>query len=191
MSAATTNGALARQRKANGVLPIAALPGLVVERLPLAGHARWKTYLPTEIRLECEAALGAMIPRCTVELYVPDQDFAGRKIDVARFLDELQREVSAVVGGQTSLQANGEYFPLLGQKLSERTVVLKTFLPTIVNDELRLRLLELLLRFGVAAQQDVVQTQIASSGFSFHTGLLRERPDVVRLLTASIAAVPR
>lgn len=158
---------------------------LAVERLPAAGHTAWLSQLPAEVRLECEAALGAMLPRAAVEIFVPDQDFAGRNIDASRFLDEMQREISSVIGGQTSLQASGEYFPLLGKKLSEQTVVLKTFLPTVVNDALRLWLVDLLLRFGVAAQQDVVQLQLSSSGFWFRTCVFRERPEAVRLLSAS------
>lgn len=191
MSTTSTNGASVSRHGAGELLPTAApREVLPVERLPLAGHSAWKAHLPPEIRFECEAAFGALVPRAAVELYVPDQDYAGRRIETATILEDLQREVSAVIGGQTSFQACGEYFPLAGRKLAEQTVVLTTFLPTVVNDELRVWLIGLLLRFGVSAQQDVVQVQIASSGYWLHTGLLRERPDIVRQLPSMTAARP-
>ena len=89
-----------------------------------------------------------MRPRCSVEIYVPNLDHAGRPIDAQRFADELRQEITRVTGGQTSYKTEGDFQPAGEVGLAESTVVLKTFLPTVVNDALRLWLVNLLVRFG-------------------------------------------
>ena len=143
--------------------------------LPGAGHTAWVSDWPPPVRIECEEIFGALRPRAAVEIYVPNLDHAGRRIDAHRFVDELRHEITAVTGGQTSLRTDGDFRPPGTKGLSERTVVLKTLLPTVVNDALRLWVVDLLIRFGQTAAQDVVQVEITSLGYWIHTGLLRKR----------------
>lgn len=152
-----------------GLVQLAWLPG--------AGHTAWVSDWPPPVRIECEAIFGALRPRCSVEIYVPNLDHAGQPIDAHRFVEELRREITAVTGGQTSYKTDGDFRPAGSDGLSECTVVLKTLLPTVVNDALRLWLVDLLIRFGRAAAQDVVQVEIASLGYWIHTGLLRNADD--------------
>jgi hypothetical protein len=132
---------------------------------------------PPPVRIECEEIFGALRPRCAVEIYVPNLDHAGRSIGAQRFVNELRHEITTVTGGQTSHRTEGDFRPAGTKGLTECTVVLKTLLPTVVNDALRLWLVDLLIRFGQTAAQDVVQVEIASLGYWIHTGLLRNCVD--------------
>lgn len=164
----TKNGD-ARVLGGRGLVQLAWLPG--------AGHTAWVSDWPPPVRIECEAIFGALRPRCAVEIYIPNLDHAGRLIDAHRFVDELRHEITTVTGGQTSHRTDGDFRPAGTDGLTECTVVLKTLLPTVVNDALRLWLVDLLIRFGQTAAQDVVQVEIASLGYWLHTGLLRNGVD--------------
>lgn len=159
----------ARVLHARGLVQLAWLPG--------AGHTMWVNDWPPTVRGECEEIFGVLRPRCSVEIYVPNLDHAGKPIDAQCFADELRQEITSVTGGQTSYRTDGDFRPTGAVGLVESTVVLKTFLPTVVNDALRLWLVDLLVRFGLSAAQDVVQVEIASHGYWIHTGLLRTRAD--------------
>ena len=153
-------------------------PGLVqVAWLAGAGHTAWVNEWPPAIRIECEEIIGRMQPRCSVEIYVPNLDHAGQPIDAQHFADDLRQEITRVTGGQTSYRTEGDFQPAGAVGLAESTIVLKTFFPTVVNDALRLWLVDLLVRFGLSASQDVVQVEIASHGYWIHTGLLRAGVD--------------
>ena len=159
----------ARVLDARGLVQLAWLPG--------AGHTTWVNDWPPTVRGECEEIIGVLLPRCSVEIYVPNLDHVGRPINAKHFADELRQEITRVTGGQTSYRTDGDFNPVGAIGLVERTVVLKTFLPTVVNDALRLWLVDLLVRFGLSATQDVVQVEIASHGYWIHTGLLRTGTD--------------
>jgi len=163
------NNGGARVLGGRGLVQLAWLPG--------AGHTAWVSDWPPPVRIECEEIFGALRPRCAVEIYVPNLDHAGRPIDAHRFVDELRHEITTVTGGQTSHRTEGDFRPAGTEGLTECTVVLKTLLPTVVNDALRLWLVDLLIRFGQTATQDVVQVEIASLGYWIHTGLLRNGVD--------------
>ena len=149
----------------SGVVKLTWLPG--------AGHTMWVSDWPDAIRSECEAIIGALRPRCSVEIYVPDLNYAGRPIDAKRFADELRREITRVTGGQTSYRTEGDFSPPGHVGMVENTLVIKTLLPTVVNDAMRLWVVALLVGFGLDAGQDVVQVEIESRGYWVHTGLLR------------------
>lgn len=140
-----------------------------------AGHTAWVNEWPSAIRTECEEIIGRLLPRCSVEIYVPNLDHAGTPIDAQHYADELRAEITRVTGGQTSFRTEGDFRPAGTVGLVENTIVLKTFLPTVVNDALRLWLVDLLVGFGLSAAQDVVQVEIASHGYWIHTELLRGR----------------
>ena len=169
---------LVTHRASNGSARVIDVPGLVqVAWLPGAGHTAWVNDWPSAVRIECEAIIGVLRPRCSVEIYVPNLDHAGRPIDAQHFADELRQEITRVTGGQTSYKTEGDFQPVGAVGVVESTIVLKTFLPTVVNDALRLWLVDLLVRFGHSAAQDVVQVEIASHGYWIHTGLLRTGVD--------------
>lgn len=141
--------------------------------LPGAGHTAWVNDWPEAVREECEEILGALRPRCSVEIYVPNLDHAGHPIDAKAIGDELRRMITGTTGGQTSYRTEGDFSPAGELGLVENTLVIKTFLPTVVNDALRVWFIDLLVSFGASAAQAVVQVEITSRGYWIHTGLLR------------------
>jgi hypothetical protein len=161
--------------KDDGGVQVLDVPGLVeLAWLPGAGHTTWVCEWPDPIRSECELILGVLRPRCSVEIYVPNLDHAGQPINARQFAEELRREIRSTTGGQTSFRSDeADFCPPGGAGLVEDTLVIKTLLPTVVNDAMRLWMVSLLLRFGLVADQDVVQVEIAAHGYWIHTGLLR------------------
>lgn len=163
----------------NGGARVLDVPGSVqLAWLPGAGHTTWACDWPDPIRSECEEIIGALQSRCAVEIYVPNLDHAGQPIDARRFAEELRREIRSTTGGQTSFRSDGaDFCPPGGVGLVENTLVIKTLLPTVVNDAMRLWMVALLIRFGLAAHQDVVQVEIAGHGYWIHSSLLRTAVD--------------
>ncbi|MEO7867204.1 MAG: hypothetical protein ABIU54_06170, partial [Candidatus Eisenbacteria bacterium] len=145
--------------------------------LPGAGHTAWVSDWPEAVREECEEILGALRPRCSVEIYVPNLDHAGNPIDANVIGDELRQLITGTTGGQTSYRTEGDFSPAGELGLVENTLVIKTFLPTVVTDALRVWFIDLLVSFGVSAAQSVVQVEISSRGYWIHTGLLRAVAD--------------
>jgi hypothetical protein len=105
--------------------------------------------------------------------HVSDQDHSGREVNGQAFAEKPRAEIVAVLGGLTSYEATGDYAPVGEAGLVERTVVLKSFMPTVLSDGLRLCLVNLLVEYGCAADQDVVLVEIASHAYWLQTGLLR------------------
>ncbi len=167
--------ALVADRSDTGGARVLDMPGLVeLAWLPGAGHTTWVCDWPDPIRSECEAIIGALQPRSSVEIYVPNLDHAGQPINARQFAEELRREIRSTTGGQTSFRSDeADFCPPGGADLVEDTLVIKTLLPTVVNDAMRLWMVALLVGYGLAADQDVVQVEIAGHGYWIHTRLLR------------------
>jgi len=134
------------------------------------------SHLPLPLRAECEAVWRALRPRVAVEVFVPSRDFTGRPIRANRHADRLRREITRIIGGQTTARTDGEYCPPGGAPMHERTLVIRTFLPTVVSDGLRQWLVELVVEFGLDAHQEVVLVAVGAEGYWLHTRLVSLAP---------------
>jgi hypothetical protein len=105
---------------------------------------------------------------------VPNKDHIGRVFHALRFADELRDRIKRTTGGQTTYHTDGDFCPPGHPELQEKTLVIKTFLPTVVTDDVRLQFVDMFVDFGRRAAQDVVQVEICSHGFWLYTGLFRE-----------------
>lgn len=137
-------------------------------------HAAWARDWPLPVRNECELIFGAMGPRILVAPYIPNQDYRGNPVPAAAIAEELRRHISQITGGQTKYRhGEGDYRPRTGAALAEETLVIETFLPTVVSDALRVRLIGLFVELGRRTLQDAVQVQVGFHGFWIPTGLFR------------------
>jgi hypothetical protein len=138
-----------------------------------AGHTALDCDWPEALRTECEELLGALTPRAAVETYVPDRDYLGRHIDGRKFAEGLRIEIKRVTGGQTTIRTDADFSPHGRPELVEITLVVKTFMPTVVSDGLRMWFIDLVIDLGLRADQDVILIEVSGHSYWIKAGLLR------------------
>ena len=110
---------------------------------------------------DCVRFQRALVPNIIVLVYVPDQDRDCQPLPQHEYIAHFKVEFSRLCGGHAPTVGgpDGDY-----DGRAESTVVISSYLPEVVTRSLRDQLLELLLDFGVRANQEVVL--VAVGGFA-------------------------
>lgn len=133
----------------------------------------WFATLPLGMRYEAEDLFGALRPRVAFAPHVPDQDFRGEAIPALELSEALRADITATTGGLTECDARGAFRTPAGLVLKQGVLVIKSFLPRLVFDSMRVRLLDLVIEFGIRANQDSVLVEVCGRGYFLATRLLR------------------
>ena len=141
---------------------VAVSPGGRGQRL-----SETRSYLRLEEPSECSRFLNALEPNILVWFFVADRDRDDARLPVLQHSKELKRAINELTGGNTTIRASGEYAPGALRRMQERPLVVLTFLPIVVTDELRCGLLELAIDLGVRMNQEAVLCAVGVHAFRF------------------------
>ena len=144
----------------------------------LGWEARWRVTNPEA----CTRFQRALVPNIEFLIHVPNQDRDRHALPQRMFADHIKAAFSRLCGGHAP-PSGGDAADYEGQR--EHTVVLSTYLPEIVTDDLRDELLQEVLTFGALANQEVVLTAIGGLAHRFrfaravnheeHNGVVSQR----------------
>ena len=132
---------------------------------------------------ECSRFVTALVPRIKLEVSVPNMDRDGQAFPQVAHVERFQALFAELCGGHAPpLAGPGRYQPLGGAGMNEFTVIITTYLPEIVTEEMKLRLLAAALAFGEETRQEEVLVAVGVFAFRFRFNVWsqeQERADVV------------
>lgn len=111
-------------------------------------EARWPVTNP-EV---CTRIRRALVPDILFLIHVPDRDCDRQPLPQHEFIAHFERSFSILCGGHAPTAGGMANY----KGRVENTVIVSTYLPELVNLALQEKLLELLLDFGVQANQEEV-----------------------------------
>lgn len=110
----------------------------------------------------------ALQPNIRLEVMLPNQDCDGQVFPQLVHVERFQSLFATLCGGHAPPVAGpGRYQPPGEGGMSEFTVVLKTYLPEIVTNDVRQRLLVAILDFGEETRQEEVLVAVGVFAFRF------------------------
>lgn len=116
----------------------------------------------------CTRFVGSLLPNILLEVSVPNQDCDGRTFPQLAHVARFQSLFSELCGGHAPpVVGPGRYQPPGAVAMSEYTVVLRTYLPEVVTDDVRQRLLAAIIAFGEETRQQVVLAAVGVFAFRF------------------------
>ena len=113
----------------------------------------WPVANPTA----CSRFLKALVPNIGLSVFVPDQDCNGQTFPQLGHVASFHSLFAELCGGHAPpATGSGHYRPRGRLGSTEQTVVVTTYLPEVVTEAVRRRLLAAILDFGVRTRQQEV-----------------------------------
>lgn len=130
----------------------------------------------------CSRLLRALVPNIGLSVFVPDQDCDGRTFPQLAHVTRLQALFAELCGGHAPPATGSGHYRRSGTSGStEHTVVVMTYLPEVVTDGMRHRLLAAIVAFGVETRQREVLVIVGVFAHRLHFDVhnVEERNGVV------------
>lgn len=116
----------------------------------------------------CSRFVAALLPNIRFEVSVPNQDCSGRVFPQLEHVCRFESLLSELCGGYAPpVAGTSRYQPQDKAGMNEFTIVLATYLPEHVTEEIGKRLLAAILVFGEEARQQEVLVAVGMFAFRF------------------------
>lgn len=132
---------------------------------------------------ECSRFVEALLPNISLEVSLPNQDCDAQVFPQLVHVERFQSLFAKLCGGHAPPTAGpGKYQPPGERGMSEYTVVLKTYLPEILTDDVRQQLLVAILDFGEETRQQEVLVAVGGFAFRFRFNVRAQERETSRVV---------
>jgi hypothetical protein len=138
---------------------------------------------------KCSRFVAALLPNILLEVSVPNTDCDGQSFPQLVHVAQFQSLFSELCGGHAPpLGGPGRYQPPGEVGMSEYTVVIRTYLPEIVTNDVRQRLLVAILDFGEETRQQEVLVAVGVFAFRFRFNVRSQAQESNRVVPGTKVA---